>query len=225
MVLQGLSTLVPPTAAAAPSSSSRAKGEAKSFKMQRLSDPQTKELAALFEFLDTDNDGLLGLAQATALCRQLGFNVDKASVAQRGDGAAAAVSLRDLLAWAEHFVDACATGEEYRLTQAFMLLQRGDDGGVTVEAVRDALNAERLPFEEDEVHALVEYMANEGEARGAATFADFKAFMRKGERMRASAEADSGDEDGGSPATGARAGGGSPGARGGSGAGRLISSG
>ena len=66
-----------------------------------------------------------------------------------------------------------------------MLLQRGDDCGVTVEAVRDALNAERLPFEEDEVHALVEYMANEGEARGAATFADFKAFMRKGERMRA----------------------------------------
>ena len=74
--MQGLSTLAPPTAAAAPSSSSRAKGEAKSFKMQRLSDPQTKELAALFEFLDTDNDGLLGLAQATALCRQLGFNVD-----------------------------------------------------------------------------------------------------------------------------------------------------
>ena len=34
MVLQGLSTLVPPTAAAVPSSSSRAKGEAKSFKMQ-----------------------------------------------------------------------------------------------------------------------------------------------------------------------------------------------
>ena len=145
---------------------------------------------------------------------QLGFNVDKASVAQRGDGAAAAVSLRDLLAWCEHFVDACATGEEYRLTQAFMLLQRGDDGGVTVEAVRGALNAERLPFEEDEVHALVEYMANEGEARGAATFADFKAFMRKGERMRASAEADSGDEDGVSP-----------GARGGSGAGRVRASG
>ena len=105
----------------------------------------------------------------------------------------------------EHFVDACATGEEYRLTQAFMLLQRGGDGGVTVDAVRDALNAERLPFEEDEVRALVEYMANEGEARGAATFADFKAFMRKGERMRASAEADSGDEDGGSPAAGAPA--------------------
>ena len=43
--------------------------------------------------------------------------------------------------------------------------------------------------------------------------------MRKGERMRASAEADSGDEDGGSPAAG-RAGGGSLGARGASGAGR-----
>ena len=54
---------------------------------------------------------------------------------------------------------------------------------------------------------------------------DFKAFMRKGERMRASAEADSGDEDGGSPATGARAGGGSPGARGASGAGRVRGSG
>ena len=55
---------------------------------------------------------------------------------------------------------------------------------------------------------------------------DFKAFMRKGERMRASAEADSGDEDGGgSPATGGRALGGSPGARGGSGAGRPRASG
>ena len=45
-----------------------------------LSDPQSKEVQALFEFVDTDNDGAISLACAINLCRTLGFNVDKRTI-------------------------------------------------------------------------------------------------------------------------------------------------
>ena len=45
-----------------------------------LSEPQTKEVRDLFDFLDTDRDGLLSVEQALSLCRQLGFHVNKATL-------------------------------------------------------------------------------------------------------------------------------------------------
>eukprot|EP00965_Chrysotila_dentata_P211655 6186577-Pleurochrysis_carterae.AAC.4 len=45
-----------------------------------LSDAQMREIGALFHLLDLNKDGFLSAIRAVALCRQLGFNVDRTSV-------------------------------------------------------------------------------------------------------------------------------------------------
>ena len=44
--------------------------------LSHLSDPQAKEIQAIFSFLDTDNDGILSLRSANRLCELLGFHPD-----------------------------------------------------------------------------------------------------------------------------------------------------
>ena len=85
----------------------------------RVSDLQTRELTALFAYLDTDGDGLITLSQATSLCRQLGFNVDKKSLHCMPDE----VTVRQVLSWCAVFLEACAADGDLLFTQMYMLLQ------------------------------------------------------------------------------------------------------
>ena len=86
---------------------------------KRISDPQTRELSALFAYLDWDGDGKIDLAQAISLCRQLGFNVNKKSLHCMPEQ----VTVRQVLSWCEAFLEACATDSDLMLTQMYMLLQ------------------------------------------------------------------------------------------------------
>ena len=107
-----------------------------------LSEPQTKEVRDLFDFLDTDRDGLLSVEQALSLCRQLGFHVNKATLDLHGSH----VNVRDLIGWCEAFVARCAHSEELHRTQMFMLLRRGDMDGITCEGLQRYLAEEKLNF-------------------------------------------------------------------------------
>lgn len=89
---------------------------------KRISDPQTRELTAVFDYLDSDGDGKIDLAQAISLCRQLGFNVDKKSLHCMPEQ----VTVRQVLSWCEAFLEACASDSDLLLTQMYMLLQAGD---------------------------------------------------------------------------------------------------
>ena len=107
----------------------------------------------MFAYIDTDGDGRIEVAQAVALCRKLGFNIDKGSIDARAAERAAkmrgSVALRDVLGWCEAFLEvrqpgaihscvmgrsvhrlrlpgaaqACTSDAELRRTQMFMLLQ------------------------------------------------------------------------------------------------------
>ena len=165
-------------------------GAARSSSLHFLSDPQTREVSLLFDFLDTDRDGLLTVGQAINLCRQLGFNIQKSSLPSRDDASREShVTRRDLLGWCESFVASCAQSEELRLNQQFMLLRRGGEG-VTSEALRRYLSDERLPFKGGQVDLLVEAMADGAPSAG---LDQFKAFMRRG--FTTGGAADSDDEE------------------------------
>ena len=155
---------------------SMAVGAARTSSLHFLSDPQTREVSLLFDFLDTDRDGLLTVGQAINLCRQLGFNIQKSSLSSTNASQESHVTLRELLGWCESFVAACAHSVELRLNQQFMLLQRGGDG-ITSKALQRYLSDERLPFKDDAVDLLVEAMADDAPS---ASLEQFKAFVRKG---------------------------------------------
>mmetsp|Transcript_1729 Transcript_1729/g.3625 ORF Transcript_1729/g.3625 Transcript_1729/m.3625 type:complete len:223 (+) Transcript_1729:268-936(+) len=154
-----------------------------------LSDAQMREIGALFHLLDLNKDGFLSAIRAVALCRQLGFNVDRTSV----DRGSPNVSLQQLYSWCDKFLEACASSEEIRLTQKFILLQRGEVGKtVSRGSLRRSLESSNVSVSETLISELLAYMSDLDETAQSSedvmSEAGFKAFIRKhsaaGERKR-----------------------------------------
>ena len=92
--------------------------------LTNLSDPQTKEIAALFKFFDTDRDGLISPRSATKLCEQLGFHLEPAHFS--GDPGSTPLALPDMLDWCDSFCGQCNRSNDLRLAQRFQLLRACD---------------------------------------------------------------------------------------------------
>eukprot|EP00310_Coccolithus_braarudii_P016290 CAMPEP_0183337582 /NCGR_PEP_ID=MMETSP0164_2-20130417/5169_1 /TAXON_ID=221442 /ORGANISM="Coccolithus pelagicus ssp braarudi, Strain PLY182g" /LENGTH=254 /DNA_ID=CAMNT_0025507289 /DNA_START=1 /DNA_END=766 /DNA_ORIENTATION=- len=99
-------------------------GGAHRFRQKYVSDQQAREISRVFELLDVRSENVLSMPLATHLCRQLGFNVEHRSVSHAESG----ISLLQILSWCESFLEACATSDDLKLTQKFILLQRGEAG-------------------------------------------------------------------------------------------------
>jgi len=164
---------------------------------KNLTDPQAKEIAALFALMDTKRQGWVDLRTAVNICRQLGFNLDVGSL----DDAVPRVSLNQLLEWCEAFLAKCAASEELQLTRMFMLMQHHEFGdGVSRTALDKLLGSSHERFMPQTMESLIDYI---GELSGGAadehlsqsfdmvsqrlhagsdiamSEAGFKAFMRK----------------------------------------------
>ena len=132
-----------------------------------LSDPQTRDITAVFNFLDRDRDGHITPEAAIKLCERLGYHVDKADV--RRQKVASLLSLPDVLGWCESYAAACQRSDELRLTQLFTLLQKsskrmpdrnlpaGKQGQVvTRRDLRDYLESEQHVVDHSVLEAFVE---------------------------------------------------------------------
>ena len=88
----------------------------------QLSDPQTRDINALFNFLDRDGDGHITSAAALKICERLGYHVDKSDL--RKPGVPALLTLPDVLGWCEAYAEKCERSDELRLVQLFSLLHK-----------------------------------------------------------------------------------------------------
>ena len=127
--------------------------------LQSLSDPQAREIGALFSFLDTDNDGRLSPRTAAHLCEMLGFTTEH-------EGMPPLVSLPDVLGWCNAFQTTASKSEELKLTQRFTLLKGGCGGEsvhrASVDALMRFLNDEQHACRPEAVQTLIEEMGTEG---------------------------------------------------------------
>jgi hypothetical protein len=128
--------------------------------LNNLSDPQTKEVLALFHFLDTDADGLLSPRSASNLCSALGFHIEPPRNA--GDPGATPIGHEDLLSWIDTFYGQALKNKELQVAQQFALLRTFDpfSGGrgskVTKEAVEAFLAKEQHSVRPEVLAALFE---------------------------------------------------------------------
>lgn len=86
---------------------------------QHLSDPQTREIAAVFAFFDQDCDGHISFDAAFKLCARLGYNVNKADLKRQN---VTLLSLEDVLGWCETYAAACHRSDELKLAQLYSLM-------------------------------------------------------------------------------------------------------
>ena len=114
-----------------------------SVSLAALSDPQAKEIQAIFALLDTDRDGRLSPRGATKLCELLGFAAER-------EGMPSLVSLPELLSWCNDFQAQATRSKEVKLAQRFSLLH-GLDGGGAAGAHRISHDA-LMRFLEEEQH-------------------------------------------------------------------------
>ena len=91
--------------------------------LYNLSDTQTKEILAIFEFLDTDRDGLISPRSAAVLCEKLGFHPEPPGPSDPGTKP---MRSDDLLAWIDSFMGQVMRDDELRLTQRYALLKSMD---------------------------------------------------------------------------------------------------
>ena len=129
-----------------------------------LSDTQSDELAILFEFFDTDKDGLISPRSCTKLCERLGFHLEPASFA--GDAGSTPLSLEDLLGWVNQFCGQCEKSEELRLAQRFTLLRHCDvltsGQRVSREALSSFLEGEQHVVTDEALDALLAEVGTNG---------------------------------------------------------------
>lgn len=133
--------------------------------LSNLSDPQTKEILALFAFFDTNRDGLISPRAATKLCERLGFHLEPAAFA--GDPGSSPLSRADLLAWCDNFCGQCLRSDELRSTQHFALLRHCDpfESGqrVSKEALLNFLALEQHSVQPEAVDALLGDLGSNGQ--------------------------------------------------------------
>ncbi|KAL1515166.1 hypothetical protein AB1Y20_004227 [Prymnesium parvum] len=145
---------------------------------QHLSDPQTREVTAIFTFLDQDGDGQIGAAAALKLCSRLGYHVHQSDLSLKS--ASEQLSLDDVLRWCEAYATACQRSEELRLSQLFSLLHRGggppDAAVVGARELREYLEAQQHSVD----HAVLDAFVEEVGDKGVLTCEQFKAFVRAG---------------------------------------------
>ena len=113
-----------------------------------LSDPQTKEIVALFRLYDNDNDGLVSPRSATKLCETLGFHLEPAHFS--GDPGSSPLTLQDLLGWIDNFCGQCLRSDELQRAQRFALLRSCDVFASGQRVSREALAS----FLEEEQHSV-----------------------------------------------------------------------
>ena len=122
-----------------------------------LSDPQTKEIIALFQFYDTDRDGLVSPRSATKLCEHLGFHLEPAHFS--GDPGSTPLSLPDVLSWCNNFCGQCLRSDDLRLAQRFALLRNCDvfagSQRISREALMQFLTLEQHSVRPEAVDALL----------------------------------------------------------------------
>lgn len=105
--------------------------------LSNLSDPQTKEIEALFRFFDTDRDGLISPRSTSKLCEQLGFHLEPAHFP--GDPGSTPLSLDDLKVFIDKFSGQCLHSSDLRLAQRFALLRACDVFANGQRVTRDAM--------------------------------------------------------------------------------------
>ena len=141
-----------------------------------LSDPQFREVTAVFHYLDCDHDGYISPEAAVKVCERLGFNVDRADFKRQLQHSL--LSLPDVLGWCESYAAACHHSEELRLGQLFSLLQHCGGSSkpvITRMALQNYLKSEQHPCDPDVLEALVEEVGEDG----VITCEQFKQFMRQ----------------------------------------------
>ena len=162
--------------------------------LSNLSDPQTKEVIALFKFFDTDRDGLISPRSATKLCEQLGFHLEPAHFS--GDPGSTPLSLSDLLAWCDSFCGQCARSDDLHIAQRFALLRSCDVYASGPRVSRDALIQflanEQHAVSSEAVDALLSEMGGDGQSLSKADVAALvgarKAAAAQHERGRGAAQ-------------------------------------
>ena len=92
--------------------------------LANLSDAQTKEVHALFNYLDADRDGLLSPRSVQVVCDALGFHLEPPR--QRGDPGSLMVSRDDLMAWLDSYAGQSLKRSEIRLALRFALFRSHD---------------------------------------------------------------------------------------------------
>ena len=133
--------------------------------LSNLSDPQSKEIVALFKFFDTDRDGLISPRTAIKLCAQLGFHLEPAAFA--GDPGSSPLTQNDLLNWCDNFCGQCLRSDDLRLAQRFALLRACDEFATGPRVSRDALlqflASEQHQVQDEAVDALIIEMGTDGQ--------------------------------------------------------------
>ena len=144
--------------------------------LANLSDPQTKEIEAMFKFFDTDRDGLISPRSATKLCEQLGFHVEPAHFA--GDPGSTPLAVHELLAWCDNFCGQCLRNDALRMAQRFALLRACDTFATGPRVSRDALmnffQLEQHTVKEEAVDSLLMELGTDGQL----SKQDLAAFIR-----------------------------------------------
>jgi Ca2+-binding EF-hand superfamily protein len=140
-----------------------------------LSDPQAREVTAIFQFLDRDHDGHISPDAALKLCERLGFNVDREDLKRQP--AHSLLCLADVLGWCESYAAACHESEELQLGQLFSLLQGGGSSQqvITRSALQNYLTSEAHPCDPDVLGALFDEFGEDG----VLTCEQFKQFFRQ----------------------------------------------
>jgi Ca2+-binding EF-hand superfamily protein len=150
--------------------------------LSNLSDPQTKEVMALFQFFDTDRDGLVSPRSASKLCSQLGFHLEPAHFA--GDPGSTPLSLPDLLNWVDNFIGQCQRSKELSLAQRFALLRACDVHAsgprVSREALMHFLTLEKHTVGPEAIDELLEEVGTDGQL----SKSDLAAVLRMGRRTQ-----------------------------------------
>lgn len=146
--------------------------------LSNLSDPQTKEIIALFKFFDTDRDGLISPRSATKLCEQLGFHLEPAHFP--GDPGSSPIALPDLLSWCDSFCGQCLRSEDLHHTQRFALLRACDIFASGPRVSRDAL-VQFLALEQHTVRPeAIEQLLTEVGTDGQLSKSDLESLLSQG---------------------------------------------
>lgn len=129
-----------------------------------LSEAQTNEISAVFEFLDTDRDGLLSPRSALHLCEKLGFHPEPAS--GPGEPGSVPLSVDDFLSWMDKYIDQLVRDEEQkdgelRLAERYALLKSCDvfasaKGRLTRRPIEAYLTSEQHKVPPEVLDALMD---------------------------------------------------------------------
>lgn len=133
---------------------------------RHLSDVQTREISAIFRFLDVDGDGHITSEAALKLCSRLGYDVDRTDARQQN--LSPLLSLQEVLGWCEAYSAACHRSEDLHLAQLFALLQKNRrlpttglpsyrlTNGLTAADLHEYLEGEQHAVDDGVLSAFVE---------------------------------------------------------------------